>query len=73
VIFGPQIAHRQENAHIIVECKASTIKSADKKDGVGQLQSYMAACPNVEFGMWANGVERFCYRRLVKDGKGHRG
>ena len=32
------------------------MKSADKKDGVGQLQSYMAACPNVTYGMWTNGL-----------------
>ena len=59
VIFAPQAKHHQEHAHIIIECKASTIKSTDKKDGVGQLQSYMAACPNVEYGMWTNGLERF--------------
>jgi len=68
VIFPPANAHTQDKALIIVECKASTVKAADKKDGVGQLQSYMAACPNVTYGMWTNGVERFCYRRVVKDG-----
>ncbi len=45
VIFPPATAHTQDKALIIVECKASTVKAADKKDGVGQLQSYMAACP----------------------------
>jgi type I restriction enzyme M protein len=69
VIFPPGTPHEQENATIIVECKAPTVKSADKKDGVGQLQSYMAACPNVQYGMWTNGVERFCYRRLEKGGR----
>jgi len=69
VIFPPGSAHTQEQALIIVECKASTVKSADKKDGVGQLQSYMAVCPNVTYGMWTNGVERFCYRRVVRAGK----
>ena len=68
VIFPPATDHTQDKAIIIVECKASTVKSADKKDGVGQLQSYMAACPNVTYGMWTNGVERFCYRRVVKGG-----
>ena len=68
VIFPPRVNHQQENALIMVECKASTIKAADKKDGVGQLQSYMAACPNVSYGMWTNGIERFCYRRLVRGG-----
>ncbi len=69
VIFPPNADHAQEQALIIVECKASTVKSADKKDGVGQLQSYMAACPNTTYGMWTNGIERFCYRRVIKDGK----
>lgn len=69
VIFPPAAEHTQENALIIVECKSAKIKSEDKKDGVGQLQSYMAACPNVTYGMWTNGVERFCYRRVVKSGK----
>jgi type I restriction enzyme M protein len=68
VIFPPGTDHIQEHALIIVECKASTVKSADKKDGVGQLQSYMAASPNVSYGMWTNGIERFCYRRVVKAG-----
>lgn len=69
VVFPPKTEHSQENAGIIVECKAPTVKAADKKDGVGQLQSYMAVCPNVRYGMWTNGVERFCYRRVVKDGR----
>jgi type I restriction enzyme M protein len=69
VIFPPQTAHEQEHANTIVECKAPTVKAADKKDGVAQLQSYMAVCPNVAYGMWTNGVERFCYCRVVKGGK----
>lgn len=69
VIFPEGAAHTQDQAFIIVECKASTVKAADKKDGVGQLQSYMAACPNVAYGMWTNGVEPFCYRRIVDKGK----
>jgi type I restriction enzyme M protein len=69
VIFAPEVAHSQEQAAIIVECKASSVKSSDKKEGVGQLQSYMAACPNVAYGMWTNGIERFCYRRVVKGGQ----
>ena len=68
VIFPSDTPHTQDKALVIVECKASNVKSADKKDGVGQLQSYMAACPNVTYGMWTNGIERFCYRRIVKDG-----
>jgi len=66
VVFAPGSPHTQANARIIVECKAPSVRSADKADGVGQLQSYMAVCPNVEYGMWTNGVERFCFRRVIK-------
>jgi len=69
VIFHPGADHKQEQASIIVECKSSTVKSSDKKEGVGQLQSYMAACPNVSYGMWTNGIERFCYARIVRSGQ----
>lgn len=69
VVFPPSAVHAQESAMIIVECKAPNVKVADKKDGVEQLWSYMAVCPNVAYGMWTNGIERFCYRRVVKDGK----
>ena len=69
VIFHPNEAHTQAHAQIIVECKAPTVKASDKNQGVGQLQSYLDACPNAVFGMWINGVERICFRRVEKDGK----
>lgn len=68
VIFPENAAHEQGTAFIIVECKASSVKSSDSKEGVGQLLSYMAACENVRYGMWTNGIERFCYRRVFKKG-----
>ncbi len=64
-VFDAGDEHTQENARILIECKSSKVKASAKKDGVGQLQSYMAACPSVEYGMWTNGVERFCYRRTT--------
>jgi type I restriction enzyme M protein len=69
VIFGPGEEHRQDRARIVVECKSQKVKSSDRTDGVGQLQSYMAACPNVIYGMWTNGIERYCFRRVEKDGQ----
>src|SRR5438105_3381554 len=47
VIFNPGEVHSQDRTRIIIECKSQKIKSSDRNDGVGQLQSYMAACPNV--------------------------
>lgn len=57
-IFQPAIdpADRsQQNVSMIVECKKPGTSTTDRTDGVKQLQSYMAACPNVEFGLWTNG------------------
>lgn len=63
VIFLDGEIQDQGTAYIIVECKEQRVKSADRKEGVGQLQSYMAASPNAVYGMWTNGIERFCYRK----------
>ena len=68
VVFPENAPHKQENVWTVVECKASNIPSNHKKEGVEQLKSYMAACVNAEFGMWTNGQERLCYRKVVPDG-----
>ncbi len=68
VIFPPDASHRQENAYAIIECKADNVPPEDRKEGVEQLKSYMAACVNAEFGMWTNGQERFCYRKADATG-----
>jgi type I restriction enzyme M protein len=69
VVFGEDDERQQDRVRIIIECKSQKVKSSDRKDGVGQLQSYMAACPNVAYGMWTNGVERYCYRRVDSAGE----
>lgn len=68
VVFPEGAPHEQGNAWAIVECKAPSVPPKHKKQGVEQLHSYMAACVNVQFGMWTNGQERFCYRRVVTNG-----
>lgn len=73
VIFPAATEHKQENAIIIVECKSAKVKAEDKKDGVGQLQSYMAACPNVAYGMWTNGVEVLLSPHRQRGPSYHRG
>uniref|UniRef100_B0T4G1 N-6 DNA methylase n=1 Tax=Caulobacter sp. (strain K31) TaxID=366602 RepID=B0T4G1_CAUSK len=69
VIFSHSDEQQQPHAYIIVECKEQRVKSSDRKEGVGQLHSYMAACPNAIYGMWTNGLERFCYRKVESGGK----
>ena len=57
----------QENIRIIIECKKETIEPSSAKDGVGQLKSYMSACPNCEWGMWTNGKQKDVYRKEVNE------
>ncbi len=68
-IFPEDAPHEQEHAWAIIECKSPDVSPKHKKQGVDQLHSYMAACVNAQFGMWTNGQERFCYRRVVEAGK----
>jgi type I restriction enzyme M protein len=69
IVFAESAEHTQEDASIIVECKSHSVKSSDRKEGVGQLETYLHVCPNAKYGMWTNGVERFCYRKLNRNGK----
>lgn len=60
VIFPPGLSaseQTQQTAWLIIECKSAKVRPSMKKDGVDQMISYMAACPNVEVGMWTNGED----------------
>jgi type I restriction enzyme M protein len=59
----------QDNVWLVIECKKEAIKPSDKKDGVAQMRSYMAACGNCEWGMWTNGMHKEVWRK-VKDESG---
>ena len=68
VVFGRDKPERtQTNIHIIIECKKESVDTTHKKDGVGQLKSYMAACPNCEWGMWTNGKTKEVFRKVVNE------
>lgn len=69
VIFPEGEEHLQDNAWIIIECKKDSVEPSNRKDGVEQLKSYMAACPNTEWGMWTNGKYKAVYRLLRTKGK----
>ena len=64
VVFFTGEKHVVDNAYIIVECKSGKIQPSDRENGVDQLQSYMRACPQVVYGMWTNGLERYCYKQI---------
>jgi hypothetical protein len=69
VVFDKDTDHTQANAYILVETKKADVKPTHRTEGVGQLQSYMASCLNVRYGMWTNGTDRFCFAKRA-DSKG---
>ena len=63
VIWDKGVEQTQGMVKIIIECKQEKVSAASSKDGVGQLKSYMSVCPNCEWGMWTNSVEKFVFRK----------
>jgi type I restriction enzyme M protein len=59
-IFLADQPHAQHNIYIVVETKRSGISKSSKTEGVGQLESYLAACLNAKYGIWTNGEDRIC-------------
>ncbi|WP_347282851.1 N-6 DNA methylase [uncultured Bacteroides sp.] len=68
VIWDKDAAEQtQGTIKIIIECKRETVDARNAKDGVAQLQSYMSVCPNCEWGMWTNSVQKFVFRKCIDD------
>ena len=68
-IFHPETSHKQENIYIIVETKNESIKPTNDDQGIRQLNSYMEASMNCEFGMWTNGLDQYCYQKTRTNGQ----
>jgi len=68
VIFYENKKHTQENIYMILETKTENVKPSDKKEGVEQLGSYIAASPNCSFGLWV-GNERLAFKVIEEKGK----
>ena len=64
VVFEKGAEHTQENVWIVIECKRDSVQPKAKKEGVGQMKSYMAACDGAEWGMWTNGRHKEVWRRV---------
>jgi type I restriction enzyme M protein len=68
VIFDKDCENQlQENIKIIIECKKETVDARNAKDGIEQLKSYMAACPNCEWGMWTNSKQKEVFKKITND------
>ena len=68
VIWDRDVSEQsQGTAKLIIECKKETVNARHAKDGIGQLKSYMSVCPNCEWGMWTNSVQKFVFRKMVDE------
>jgi type I restriction enzyme M protein len=67
-VFGSGQPHSIQNARIFVEAKPASVKPADRDQGFEQLHSYMAAAPNVSYGLWV-GSEIRAFERVESNGK----
>lgn len=67
-VFKPGSPHLQANIAMILETKRAGTNSKNKDDGIGQLESYMASCPNALYGLWTNGDERYCFVKRAVEG-----
>lgn len=68
VIFDEDTEKIQENIHTIVEVKPENIKPSDRREGIEQLKSYVAACPNAKFALWI-GSERLAFKVIEEKGR----
>ena len=66
-VFLEEAEHIQQNIRIIVECKQERVKPSDEDNGIGQLESYVAACLNCQFGMWV-GSEMQVWEKVQTEG-----
>jgi len=68
VIFLHGKPHNQENVYLISEVKREDVKPSDRKEGIGQLGSYVSACPNCKFSLWV-GKERLTFETFEEKGE----
>ena len=57
----------QATIKMIIECKKETVDARNAKEGIAQLQSYMSVCPNCEWGMWTNSIQKFVFHKGKDD------
>ena len=61
------VEQTQGTVKLIIECKKETVDPNNAKDGIAQLKSYMSVCPNCEWGMWTNSINKFVFRKVVNE------
>ena len=67
-IFPADAPHTPQTVQVLIECKREEVKPGSRKDGVGQLKSYMEAS-SAEWGLWTNGKQRSVWRLIRENGR----
>lgn len=67
-VFQHGKKHKQENIFLIAETKPETVEPTDRENGVDQLKSYLAACPNALFGLWI-GSQLLAFEVIIEEGE----
>lgn len=68
VIWDKGVVNQEQSTiKTIIECKKEQVSANNAKDGIGQLQSYMSACPNCEWGMWTNSKEKYVFKKYIDE------
>ncbi len=62
-IWDKEAEQVQGGIKLIIECKNETVDAKNAKDGISQLKSYMSVCPNCEWGMWTNSVQKYVFKK----------
>jgi type I restriction enzyme M protein len=68
-VFNEEKLHSQENIYMIIETKSEQVKPTSKDAGIGQLNSYIEASMNCGFGMWTNGLDKYCFQKTRTNGQ----
>ncbi|MBR6428547.1 MAG: type I restriction enzyme HsdR N-terminal domain-containing protein [Clostridia bacterium] len=61
------VEQTQGTIKLIIECKKETVDAKNAKDGIAQLQSYMSVCPNCEWGMWTNSIQKYVFKKSLDE------
>jgi type I restriction enzyme M protein len=67
-VFTEGAEHTQEHIYIVIECKKPGTHPQNRRDGIEQCKSYMAACVNAKYGMWTNGDDRYLFVKRPQAG-----
>jgi type I restriction enzyme M protein len=57
----------QEEVSILIQIAKPAVQPTDTKNGAGELEKALIACPNAQFACWTNGIETIYFQK--KKGK----